>query len=73
MKMTEKPQILVVDDEEYSREPVAEFLRLKGFLVEEASNGDEALKKFKEKSCNLVITDMCAANQITCILPVIIG
>lgn len=50
--------ILIVDDEEMVREPIAEFLRSKGFSVQEASNGDEALKKFKAKSYNLVITDM---------------
>jgi DNA-binding NtrC family response regulator len=33
-------------------------MRSKGFLVEEAPNGDEALKKFRKKSCPLVITAM---------------
>jgi DNA-binding NtrC family response regulator len=50
--------ILIVDDEEFSREAVANFLRSKGFIAEEASNGDEALKKFRKKSCPLVITVM---------------
>lgn len=51
-------KILIVDDDELFRAPLAEFLRLKGFLVEEASDGDKAIKKFKENIFYLVITDM---------------
>ena len=53
-----KRDILLVDDEEMFREPIAEILRSDGFFVEEASNGREAIGKFKQKDYDLLITDM---------------
>ena len=50
--------ILLVDDEEMFREPIAEILRSDGFFVEEASKGKEAIDKFINKNYDLVITDM---------------
>ncbi|OAQ21799.1 PhnD/SsuA/transferrin family substrate-binding protein [Thermosulfurimonas dismutans] len=41
-------RILIMDDEEGVREPVAEILRLSGFEVETAENGERALTIFKQ-------------------------
>ena len=45
----EKPQILVVDDEEIIAEMAADMLQSIGFIVLTASNGIEALELYKEK------------------------
>ncbi len=41
--------VLVVDDEDYIREPIVEMLRRMGFRVDSATNGKHALEKLKEK------------------------
>ena len=55
----EKPRILVVDDEEDVRDPLASML-LKRFdcEVDKASDGRQALDKLKEKFFDLVILDI---------------
>jgi len=53
----QKLPILVVDDEQDMLTPLLRTLRCRGFSVEGASNGAEALQLFKKKSFSLVITD----------------
>ncbi len=55
--------ILVVDDEELIREVIKEYLNLAGYIVTEAQNGEEAIKKFKENNINLVIMDIMMPNM----------
>ncbi|HHS12638.1 MAG TPA: sigma-54-dependent Fis family transcriptional regulator [bacterium] len=50
--------ILLVDDEKSVRLTISLFLKKKGYSVEEAANGDEALEKLKTRSFDLVITDL---------------
>jgi two-component system cell cycle response regulator len=50
--------MLVVDDEEAVREPLAEMLNLMGFRAQSAPNGREALRKAREMPYSFVITDM---------------
>ncbi len=49
---------MIVDDEPLVREPISEILRMNGFHVDEAEDGNKALKKFKKKDYDLVITDV---------------
>ena len=51
-------KILIVDDEEEIRAELAGYLRDKGYEVEEAADGLEALNKFKAAPADAVITDI---------------
>ena len=51
-------RVLIVDDETIMRNFLAETLRRKGMEVFAAENGKTALKLFKEKSFDLVISDL---------------
>ncbi|MFP4543616.1 MAG: sigma-54-dependent transcriptional regulator [Bacteroidota bacterium] len=49
--------ILLIDDEESQREPIAGFLRKKGYKVFTAFSGETGLELFKENTIDLIITD----------------
>ncbi len=51
-------RILVVDDEDIIRESLSFILRKEGYNVEEAENGKVAYSMLREKSYDLVITDL---------------
>lgn len=51
--------ILVVEDEEKYRKILRIMLSLKGHKVDEAADGQEALKKIEEETYDLVISDIC--------------
>lgn len=50
--------ILVIDDEKAIRKTLTEILSFEGYKIEEASDGEEGLKKFKEKNYDLVLCDI---------------
>src|ERR1700749_5361547 len=50
--------ILIIDDEKAIRKTLMEILSFEGYKVEEASDGEEGLKKFKEKTYDLVLCDI---------------
>ena len=51
-------KILIVDDEALIRDVVREYLLLENFLVDEASDGIEALDKIEKNNYSLVILDI---------------
>ena len=51
-------KILVVDDEEAVRKAVVDILRLDGYDVHEASDGDTALQHMEQEPFDLVVTDL---------------
>lgn len=52
-------QILVVDDEKNMRKIIKDYLERENYLVDTATNGEEALEKLREKNdYNLVILDV---------------
>jgi two-component system, cell cycle response regulator DivK len=53
-----RPLALVIDDDDDTREMCAEVLRLEGFTVEGASDGQEALQKAVELLPDIIITDL---------------
>ncbi len=55
---TDTKRLLVVDDEEMIRDLLEETFRNKGYEVETAVNGREALKKIKEERYDLLVTDL---------------
>src|SRR5215510_1985927 len=53
-----KTRILIVEDYADSREMYAEFLRLLGFEVSEATHGAEALEKAQATRPDLIVMDL---------------
>jgi CheY-like chemotaxis protein len=52
------PRILIIDDEEQVRAVFREMLERSGYEVFEAANGKEGLRLQREKSADLIITDI---------------
>ena len=50
--------ILIIDDEKSIRKTLTEILTYEGYKVDEAGDGEEGLKKFKEKTYDLVLCDI---------------
>ncbi len=50
--------ILIIDDEKSIRKTLTEILSYEGYKVDEAGDGEEGLKKFKEKTYDLVLCDI---------------
>jgi DNA-binding NtrC family response regulator len=53
-----KPEILVIDDEEGIRKLLATILTEKGYNVDTAANGEEAIRKANEKVYNIALIDI---------------
>jgi len=58
MTQTEQARILIIDDEESIRKPVAAVLEAKGYLVDTAESGQEAIEKSKTRAYNLALIDI---------------
>ena len=56
--LKKKVSILVVEDDRFLRELMAQKLSGEGFEVTEATDGESALKKMKEKKPDLVLLDL---------------
>jgi two-component system, NtrC family, nitrogen regulation response regulator NtrX len=52
------PEILIIDDEKAIRKALTEILNAENYKTEEAADGEEGLKKFKEKNFDLVLCDI---------------
>ena len=50
--------ILIIDDEKAIRKTLGEILSYEGYKIEEAMDGEEGLKKFREKSYDVVLCDI---------------
>lgn len=50
--------ILIIDDERAIRKTLGEILSYEGYKIEEASDGEEGLKRFKEKAFDVVLCDI---------------
>src|SRR6187551_1555226 len=50
--------ILIIDDEKAIRKALTEILSAEGYKTEEAGDGEEGLKKFKERSYDVVLCDI---------------
>ncbi|HKQ70682.1 MAG TPA: HD domain-containing phosphohydrolase [Polyangiaceae bacterium] len=54
----ERPRVLVVDDEKFIREILAEFLGMEGYVVRTAEDGSSALTELGRSHYDLVISDL---------------
>jgi DNA-binding NtrC family response regulator len=50
--------ILIVDDEKAIRKTLSEILSYEGYKIDDADNGEEALKQLKEKNYDVVLCDI---------------
>lgn len=51
-------EILIIDDEKAIRKALTEILSAEGYKTEEASDGEEGLKKFRDKVYDVVLCDI---------------
>lgn len=54
----DRPRVLVVDDEKFIREILAEFLGMEGYVVRTAEDGSAALAELSRAHYDLVISDL---------------
>ena len=52
------PTLLIVDDEKSIRKTLSEILSFEGYKIEEAADGEEGLKLFREKTYDAVLCDI---------------
>src|SRR5688572_16617196 len=52
------PTILIIDDEKAIRKTLTEILSFEGYKLDEAQDGEEGLKKFREKAYDVVLCDI---------------
>ena len=50
--------VLIIDDEKAIRKTLSEILSFEGYKIEEAADGEEGLKKFREKTWDVVLCDI---------------
>ncbi len=50
--------ILIIDDEKAIRKTLSEILSYEGYKIDEAGDGEEGLKKFREKTYDVVLCDI---------------
>jgi len=54
----DQPRVLVVDDEKFIRDILADFLTMEGYLVRTAENGRHAVNELSKAPFDLVLTDL---------------
>ena len=52
------PSILIIDDEKAIRKTLNEILGYEGYKIEEAADGEEGLRKFRDNNYDLVLCDI---------------
>ena len=50
--------ILIIDDEKAIRKTLTEILSFEGYKIDEAADGEEGSKKFREKTYDVVLCDI---------------
>ncbi len=55
---SDQPRVLVVDDERFIRDILADFLTMEGYSVRTAEDGNQALTELSRGSFDLVISDL---------------
>lgn len=54
----ERPRVLVVDDEKFIRDILADFLGMEGYVVRTAEDGSSAMKELTRARYDMVISDL---------------
>jgi response regulator RpfG family c-di-GMP phosphodiesterase len=58
MSNEERPRVLIVDDEKFIRDILADFLGMEGYVVRTAEDGQAALSELNHAHYDLVISDL---------------
>jgi response regulator RpfG family c-di-GMP phosphodiesterase len=58
MTQEERPRVLIVDDEKFIRDILADFLGMEGYVVRTAEDGQAALNELNQAHYDLVISDL---------------
>jgi len=58
-------KILIVDDSEFTRKLIVSSLKNEKYHLIEASNGKEAIKKYKSEKPNLILLDVVISKQMS--------
>lgn len=58
METNKKPRLLFAEDDENLRSVSVEYLKIKGFDVDSASDGKEALNKYRSNKYDLLVLDV---------------
>lgn len=61
--LEESPRVLVVDDERFIREVLSDFLSMEGYDVRTAADGAAALIELKNRSFDIVLSDLKMPNM----------
>ena len=56
--LNQMADILIIDDEKAIRKTLSEILSFEGYKIDEASDGEEGLKKFKDRNYDVVLCDI---------------
>ena len=56
--LDERPRVLVVDDEKFIRDILADFLGMEGYIVRTAEDGSAAVAELSRASYDIVISDL---------------
>ncbi|HYO97920.1 MAG TPA: HD domain-containing phosphohydrolase [Polyangiaceae bacterium] len=59
----DRPRVLVVDDEKFIRDIIADFLSMEGYIVRTAEDGGSALSELERARYDLVISDLKMPNM----------
>src|ERR1700690_4447393 len=54
----ERPRVLIVDDEKFIRDILADFLGMEGYIVRTAEDGTAALEELNNSHYDLIISDL---------------
>ena len=54
----ERPRVLIVDDEKFIRDILADFLGMEGYIVRTAEDGAAALQELGNAHYDLIISDL---------------
>src|SRR3954447_3279501 len=54
----DRPRVLVVDDEKFIRDIIADFLGMEGYIVRTAEDGSSAMKELARARYDMVISDL---------------
>ena len=58
----DKKRILLVEDDQYTRELYEEVIKGEGYMLDSATNGEEGLEKIKNGGYNLILLDVMMTN-----------
>ena len=54
----DRPRVLVVDDEKFIRDIIADFLGMEGYIVRTAEDGSSAVTELERARYDMVISDL---------------